>query len=320
MKKIIILPPFISPLAPDLIAKVEKASGDYDVVDYTQTDYTVDDLRSAEIIFGWSSKVEEALGQENQIKWIQVWMAGIDQLPLDKIAENGTYLTTASGANATIIAQQIMAMMLIQARRFDQKIANQSQHVWEFPEGMTEITNKKVLLLGTGNIGRVLTKYLTGFDMTVIGVNTTGHDVDFLSETHAIADYLDIVDEVDYLVNALPLTEATRNLIDADCFLAMSEDAFYINFGRGKTTDQDALVQALQDGEIAGAMLDVFADEPLDPKNPLWDMDNVIISPHSAGQSDYYNPRVIDIFLENFQEYTKNGQVNRNCVDYNKGY
>lgn len=320
MKKIAIIKPFITPLDETLIEKIRQEAPNYSVVYYQTEPIAVEDLTDAEIIFGWSDEVKEALERDNHIKWIHVWFAGVDKLPLDLINKNQTILSTASGANAPVIAQQVIGLMLMQVRRLDANLMNQQEHIWTFPDGMTEITDRKVLILGTGNIARELVKHLKSFGITIYGVNTTGHPVDFIETVYPITDYHHALAQMDYVINALPLTKQTTQLIDSAFFAAMSTNGFYINFGRGKTTDEQALIHALEHQQIKGAMLDVVAEEPLPEESPLWEMPNVYITPHSAGQSDYYNARVVQLFIDNLKDYHTKDKPTVNVVNFEKEY
>lgn len=319
MKKIVILKPFIMPLATELVDQIKQAAPDYTVFDYTNDQYTVSDLLDAEIILGWAPEVEEALNHPNQIKWIQMWIVGVDKVPLAKIANNGTQLTTAGGANAPGIVQQILGLMLMQARRLGVQLDQQRNKEWQFPENMTEITDKNVLLLGTGKIADSFVKAARGFDLTIQGVNTTGHPTETIKDTYPIDAFTQPLSEADYVINFLPHTSKTNQLLGASFFNTMPEHAIYINYGRGKTTDEEALITALENRKIGGAILDVFREEPLPKDSPLWQMPNVYLTPHSAGQSDYYNERVVQIFIRNLNAYQTQESL-ENQVNFDREY
>ena len=131
--------------------------------------------------------------------------------------------------------------------------------------------------------------------------------------------YLEVLPQADVVVSTVPLTEETRNMLGAGEFAAMKRGAYFINIGRGGTVDQEALIQALHSKQIAGAGMDVFQEEPLDQASPLWEMENVLITPHSSGVTPQYNERAFAIFMDNLERYMQ-GQALQKVVDKRSGY
>lgn len=277
-------------------------------------------LADTEIILGWNPAVLDALKLPNKIKWIQVWSAGVDYLPLETFDQNHLFLTTASGANSFNIAQQLLAYLLIEVRHLDLSIKNQTKKLWQLPAGQTELTQKTITLLGTGNIAQDLVKMLQPFGMKIIGVNTTGHEVAGFDQCFPISQLSEAIRDADFVVNSLPLTTKTKGIIDQAVFKALKNSSYYLTVGRGKTTNEADLIKALANHEIAGAALDVFENEPLSENSPLWEMDNVLITPHSAGPSEFYDQRVVDSFLTNFQAYQETGIPSQHLINYQKEY
>lgn len=291
-----------------------------DLVAINESEITAADLAQFEIILGWSDKIVDALTMDHSIKWIQLWMVGVDSIPLDKLAEHEIIITTAKGANAPNIAQQIVGYLIMFTRHLHTSRDYQMKHQWERPADYGELTGKKALSIGTGEIGQAFAKIAQAFDVTVDGVNRTGHAVDYFNHCYAIAELDSLLGQYDYIINSLPHTPATDKLFAEKQFNAMAKEAIFINVGRGKSVDEKAMIQALQNNEIKGAGLDVFEVEPLPANSPLWDMKNVIITPHRAGISDFYSPRIIDIFLENFPLYQQGKMPTVNLLDYQRGY
>lgn len=277
-------------------------------------------LASYEIILGWHPMITDALTLDHHIKWIQLWMVGVDHLPLNALQQANVTVTTAKGANAKTIAQQTIGYLLMFARQLHFSRDMQNKNTWLQPTQLTELTGKRALSIGTGEIGQAFAQLAHAFEITVDGINRTGHSVDGFANCFSIKDLDNHLANYDYIVNSLPYTAETDKFLSTAQFAKMSPNTIFVNMGRGKSIDEAALIHALQTEQIAGAGLDVFETEPLPSNSPLWSMENVIITPHRAGISDYYSPRIIDIFLENFQLYRTNNTPNVNLLDYQKGY
>ena len=317
MKKIVSL----IPLGEDLIEKIKARTKGFELVVYPHKDYRSEDLADAEIILGWSSKVKEALNiEDNQIKWIQIWYAGVDRMPLEFLEQKNVLLTNASGANAPSIAQQVMGMLLCDVRSLDENLLNQRESNWDIPKRLTEVTGKNMLILGTGNIAKAICKYATAFDMNIYGVNRTDRQVDGFKEVYDFNRLKKVLQNFDYVVNTLPLTDETEGMVGKTVFDSMRKDAYYVSVGRGCTTVEGELIDALDNDKIAGAFLDVFAVEPLPAESPLWKHSKVMLSPHTSGITDYYNERIINSFLRNFECYKDGKDIEENLVDYKRQY
>lgn len=275
----------------------------------------------AEIICGWNGKAEElALAPGSALKWVQTWGAGVEKLPLRTIKERGIWLTNASGVHAYPISESVFAMLLAFTRRLHRAVRNQSERKWEAATDQTEAHGRTIAVLGVGEIGKEVAKIAKAFGMTVLGVRRSGEPEMYVDRMTTFEGLAGVLAESDYIVNCLPLTEETRHVIDEARFRAMKPNAFYINIGRGGTTDTAALVEALRDGRIAGAGLDVFEQEPLPPDHPLWEMDNVILTPHHTGLTAEYNRRVVDIIVANLAAYREGRKPAVNLIPENRMY
>lgn len=307
-------------LAPDLLAAIRRAAPGWDVI---ASDSPPEErhYRQAEIIFGWNAIAKQhALGPGSALRWLQTAGAGIDRLPLETIRDKGIWLTNASGVHPYPISESVFAMLLAFTRRLHRSIRNQTERKWEKSPGMGEAHGRTMLILGVGEIGREVAKIAKAFGMTVLGVRRSGEPVEPVERMATFAGMRELLAESDYIVNCLPLTEETRRIIGPDSFRAMKPQAFYINIGRGGTTDTEALVEALREGRIAGAGLDVFEQEPLPADHPLWGFENVILTPHHTGETTEYNRRVVDIFLANFAAYVEGSKPPVNLIAGDKTY
>ncbi|MBK0348195.1 D-2-hydroxyacid dehydrogenase [Aerococcaceae bacterium zg-ZJ1578] len=293
---------------------------DLPYTDFSTQEPSAETIAEYDIVLGWHPILMDVLSLSHNIKWIQLFMVGVDNLPFDLLEKAGVIVTTAKGANATTIAQQTIGCMISFARQLHTSRDNQLQSKWFSPTGLTELTGKSVLTVGTGEIGQALAKLATAFEMTVDGINRSGHDVPGIQNCYPITALDERIGHYDYVINNLPYTPATDKLFGAKQFDLMKQDAIFINMGRGKSVDEQALIHALDTKQINAAALDVFEVEPLPETSPLWQMENVLIMPHRAGISDFYHSRILDIFAKNYREFINGGVPSHNRLDYQKGY
>ncbi|GEO59448.1 D-2-hydroxyacid dehydrogenase [Companilactobacillus bobalius] len=299
--------------------KIESISNiDLQVVSPKQV--TPEDFDGVEVLYDWSNTLKDAVVKSDTLNWIQVVRAGVDALPLPELNSKGVILTNGSGANAINIAEQTLAYMLMFVRRMNLTARHQDAREWKHDEGYDEVYNKTVMIVGVGHIGTLIAKYAKALGMKTIGVRHSDKPAEYIDEMIPMSELSNRINEVHFVINALPDTDETLGIFNKDLFDAMSKKAYYINIGRGKTTNMDDLVEALNDEAIAGAALDVTTPEPLPSDSPLWDMKNVIITPHDAGMSVHYEERAFDIFKRNLKSYVENGEVVENVVNYSLGY
>lgn len=240
-----------------------------------------------------------------KLRFIQAIGAGVDQFDHAELRRRGIRLASARGVNKNAVSEHTMAHILAFARHLHTGRDNQHNRLWR---GMIsdasiredELGGKTLLIVGLGDIGTRLAKLAKAFDMHVIGVKrnvaTTGTPAD---EIHPPTHLLELLPRADYVALTCPLTPETTGLIDAPALAAMKPGSYLINMARGRVVDEPALIAALQQGQLAGAGLDCAWEEPLPAASPLWTMPNVLITPHTAGETRRYEENVIDILLEN---------------------
>jgi phosphoglycerate dehydrogenase-like enzyme len=257
-----------------------------------------------------------------RLRWFQQWGAGTDWLLRHpEIAEMDFTLTNASGVHSIPISEHILAFLLAFTRQLPRAFRAQSEGRWDRDMGAFELAGKTMLLIGVGAIGKRTAQIADALGMRVIGMRRSSNASTPPGVTRMVRpdDLLNTLPEADFVVLTQPLTEETRNMIDARALERMKSSAYLINIGRGGTVDEPALIEALQNGTIAGAGLDVFAAEPLPPDSPLWKMENVIITAHYSGETPHYDERAMEIFIDNLERYTR-GEPLRNQVDKQRGY
>ncbi|MEK3725612.1 D-2-hydroxyacid dehydrogenase [Paenibacillus sp. FSL H8-0034] len=301
--------------------QIRSIARDWELISGKERELWLPHLADAEIVVGWnSSATKECLQQDTMLRWVQSWGAGVDRMPLTALSEYGVLLTNSSGVHPNPISESIFAMMLGLTRQLQRSIRNQLQHKWEQLNGLGEIHGKTIGILGVGSIGLEVAKISKVFGMTVLGVKRTLSESVYVDRMVKMDSLDEVLRESDYIVNTLPHTSETNHVMGRAQFAAMKASAFYINIGRGGTTDTEALIEALQQGTIAGAGLDVFEVEPLPADNVLWDMDNVIISAHNTGITEYYQERAMHIFLRNLKDYVEGREPQLNRVNLEQQY
>ncbi|HVV19697.1 MAG TPA: D-2-hydroxyacid dehydrogenase [Pseudonocardiaceae bacterium] len=279
-------------------------------------------LSSAEVLFVWdflSTAVPRSWPSAGGPRWAHIASAGVDRLLFPALVDTDTVVTNSRGVFEEPIADYVLALVLAFAKDLPTTIRLQTEHRWQHRE--TEpIAGRAALVVGTGPIGRAIGRKLALLGMRVSGAGRTARSGD--------PDLGDIVDmdglpsalgDADYVVLAAPLTDRTRGLVDAAVLAAMRPTARLINVGRGDLVREPDLVAALRDGVIAGAALDVFADEPLPASSPLWRMANVVVSPHMSGDLVGWRDDLAALFVDNLRRYVSGAPL-RNVVDKALGY
>lgn len=281
-----------------------------------------EDFRKAEIVLHWTGKNEKILLEENKnLRWVQAWSAGVNDLPLIKLQEKGVVVTSANGVHAYPISETIFAMMLSLTRQIHIYVQNQTRKIWTNKMPRLEMHHKTIGIIGVGAIGQETARLAKAFGMKVLGVRRSGKKTPFVDEMYSHEDLNLVLNQSDYVIITLPLTTNTKNLFTENEFKQMKNSAFIINIGRGPIINEKSLIKALENKEIAGAGLDVFEIEPLPIDSPLWEMENVIITPHASGSTENYNKRVIsDIVIPNLRHYLKTNELYINVIDYKRGY
>lgn len=303
------------------IDEIRAIAPDWEIIRCESEETAARHLREVEILAtGSGTQVRKALAG-GRLKWVQFYAAGVDSLPLQEMKTKGVYLTNASGVHGIPIAETMFGMILAFARGINTSIADQKEHIWNSSRhALTEISDKTLGILGVGAIGLEAARIGKAFGMHVIGLRRGGQPVAYVDEMYAPERVDALLEKCDFVMNVLPYTARTHAFMDAARFAHMKKTACYVSAGRGATTDQDALIDALKTGKIAAAGLDVMTPEPLPADNPLWDMDNVILTPHMAGLTDRYFERVLEILLENLKSYINTGMPSKNVVDYDLQY
>jgi phosphoglycerate dehydrogenase-like enzyme len=306
------------PFDKETLQKIEKAIGE-PIHAFKSFDEAAPFLPDADIILLFGGLDPETLTRCPRLKWIFSFSAGVEKLPFAALMEKGVTVTNARGAQGPQIAEQTLGMMIAFSRRLNRCYRNQLERRWEPFMPADELTGKTLCIIGAGSIGREIARKAKAFDLKVIGLKYHPEALENFDQVWGIDRLHEALRQADYTVLATPLTPQTYHLIGAGELAAMKKSSFFMNISRGDTVDEPAMIEALKQGVIAGAGLDVFHEEPLPADNPLWAMENVIITPHNMGFSPRLFERLGLLLVKSIKCY-RNGQPLPNQVDLERQY
>jgi phosphoglycerate dehydrogenase-like enzyme len=237
-----------------------------------------------------------------RLKWVQALGTGVDNLIDQPCLRNDVVVTNVHGIHGPPVSEAALASMLALARNLPRAVRSQEQRQWvRFPAQL--LHNKTVGIFGVGAIAEALAPKCKAFGMRVVGVSSAPREAAGFDHMYPSTDIAAVAGEFDFFVLLAPLTEKTRNAIGARVFAAMKPGSFLVNLARGGVVDEAALVEALREGRIAGAALDVFVQEPLPADHPFWAMENVIITTHQGGFCDVYIDHAWPTLETNMQRF-----------------
>jgi phosphoglycerate dehydrogenase-like enzyme len=290
--------------------------------DYKRMDEEVVD---AEILIAWSVRPQQITAAK-KLRWTHSTAAAVHQLIFPELVNSDIILTNAREVHGPVVAEHVIALIFALAKKIPDSVRLQEKHVWgqqllwdELPR-IREVAGATVGMVGLGSIGRPVVKSAKALGMRVIGVRehpekgSEGADAVF-----GPAQIDELFRQADYIVLAAPVTNSTKAIVNAERLALMKPDACLINVGRGPLLDEPALATALREKKIGGAALDVFPKEPLAADSPLWDVPNLLITPHTAALTDKLWERQYALFSENLRRYLK-GEALLAVVDKRKGY
>ncbi len=260
------------------------------------------------------------LDRTQRLRFIQAIGAGVDQFDRDKLKDRGVRLASARGVNARAVAEHAMALLLGLTRKLPEARDNQARHHWrpmisEIGAREDELGGKTLVIVGLGGIGSRLAELAKAFGLRVIGVKrdpATGAAA--ADSVHRLDELPALLPQADFLALTCPLNAETTKIVNADALSRMKRSAYLINVARGGCVDEAALIAALRNGAIAGAGIDVTAEEPLAATSPLWDLRNVLITPHTAGETQKYEDNVLDILMDNLNRLWRGESALRNEI------
>lgn len=282
-------------------------------------DRFAESMRSAHALVTWDLPTDSLAATAPNLKWIHIIGAGVEHLrPLDWLPP-GVALTNNRGVHAEKTAESALMAVLMLNNRIPAYFSDQRQHRWA-PEFATPIAGKTVAVIGVGEMGHAAARAFKTVGLRVLGVRRGGKGRRFVDRMAGPEDLHSVLAEADFVHITLPMTEETRGLIDAAALDALKPGAGLINFGRAPVLDHLALADRLVDGRIGGAVLDVHDPEPLPADSPLWDVPNLILTPHVSSDDDTsYVPKTLDLVFDNLGRLL-DGRPLRNRVRPKLGY
>ncbi len=276
-------------------------------------------IRDIDILVTWGTMdIRPLFLAAPKLVWVHSLSAGVESLVFPEMKSSNTLLTNSKGIHGIPVSEHVFAMMLAFTRGLHLFIHQQANHQWK-RLNVDEIHGKTMGIVGLGSIGREIAKKAKGMGMNVVASKQTMTTELFVDELYPPEKLHELLSLSDFVVTALPLLEETKNLFTMNEFTAMKPSAYFINIARGGIIKQDDLVAALEQGLIKGACLDVFEEEPLPETSPLWDMSNVIITPHVAALSPNYLDRAVKLFADNLSRFLQKKEM-LNSIDKLKGY
>lgn len=288
----------------------------------TKADGLAKALSGADVLYQWHSfspALQHNWNAAGSLQWVHVSAAGVSQLLFDDLVSSDVVYTNSRGVLSRGIAEFALGFVLDLAKGSHTSVRLQQQRRWQHRVSR-KIQGQSALIVGTGSVGREIARVFSAVGMEVSGAgrNERPGDADF-QHIYSSKDLARVVRKFDYLVLAAPLTPDTRGLVGADVFSAMKPTAHLINVGRGQLVDTDALITALTSSTIAGAALDVVDPEPLPADHALWDMENVIITPHMSGDTTNYLDDLGKLFVDNLRRFCTGAPL-LNVVDKSLGF
>jgi phosphoglycerate dehydrogenase-like enzyme len=279
---------------------------------------------AADVLFNWS--LDPALFRGvwelcPALRWVHVRAAGLDNLLFPELVASPVVLTNSTGVFSESLGEFALAAVLFFAKDLRRMLRAQAAGLWE-PFDVTEVAGQTLGIIGYGDIGRAVATRAKALGMNIVAVRRSGPSAAAglaVSRVYAPAHRLAMIAECDYLVVCAPLTSETRHMLGVAEFAAMKPDAVVINLGRGPVIDEEAMLAALRDKRIKGAALDVFDQEPLPAGHPLWSMENVLLSPHTADHTPDWLDQAMRLFIDQFERF-RLCQPLRNVVDKQRGY
>ena len=305
----------------------ERIHGDFPQIEVEQRNTYKDveeHIRDAEIFFGWSLRGEQVRAAK-KLRWIHSTAAAVHQLMSPELRASDVLVTNARSVHGPVVAEHAVALMFALAKCLPTAVRYQQQHVWaqeqiayQHPPPV-ELSGSTLGLIGYGAIGGEIARTALALGMRVLVVREHPERANGVEETFGLDRLDEVVAQSDFLVLAAPLTEKTRHLVNTERLARMKPEAYLVNVSRGALIDEAALVDTLRNRRIGGAGLDVFDREPLSADSPLWDLDNLLITPHTAAQTDKMWERHYELIHENIRRYL-GGEPLLGLVDKQAGY
>jgi phosphoglycerate dehydrogenase-like enzyme len=294
----------------------------------------IEDFKNTEVLVTYGEDLTSAyIDLMEKLQWIQVLSAGLERMPFEAMTKRNILVTNARGIHQIPMAEYTLGMVLQLVRKGYELYDLQKEGIWDRSLRLGEAYGKTIGIVGLGAIGTEIAMRAKAFGMKVVGLKRDVGDLGSLRGLQGVGTHLpEYVDEIvsykekeklfiqsDFVVILLPLTSETNKFIGLNELQMMKSSAYLINIARGEVVKEEDLIHALRGKMIAGAVLDVFEQEPLPGNHPFWELDNVMITPHVSGRSPLYMQRALDIFCKNIKAYPER-EAMTNMIDLIRGY
>ena len=293
----------------------------FDLVPYDQDSRILGDSSGSRAFFRWwipRDDFQHILDGHPDVAWVHTGSVGVDHILTPQFLAKAIPLTNSSGVNAVSMAEWVVGCMIALQKRLPEALERQRRREWEKTEE-AELAGQAALFIGGGRVASEIASRLAAFSMERIALTRSGEERGGFDQTSSIDDLHAQLPGADWIIVSAPLTSETEGIIGEAELGLMKREARIVNVARGELIDQDSLVAALRSGRIAGAVLDVFEEEPLPDSNPLWAMPGVIVLPHTTWRSPEAKRRQVALFAENLKRFEANGEL-LNLVDPSRGY
>lgn len=308
-----------------LLDRLLAVAGEDEVVAGSVVEDFTEASSRATVILAWGADrdlLSQVLKSSPQLRWLHIMSAGINHLLSQELLEAAVPITNARGVFSPSLGEWVLGAILYFAKDFRRLIRSQGERRWD-PFDVTLVSGQTVGIVGYGDIGRAVACRARAMGMRVLGLTRRGpqpgHIDEYAERIFAPADIIPMIEQSDYVVITAPLTPQTRGLVGEAALAAMKPDAVIINVGRGPVIDETALIRALTEKRIKGAALDVFHREPLPPDDPLYSLENVLLSPHCADHTPDWLDNAMEFFLENLARF-RAGEPLQNVLEKGLGY
>ena len=300
--------------AADLAALISEGAPSIDITACSETQEAIAAYDGQKVLFGSPDKIVEVLPEMRAVEWVQSTWAGVT--PLIELGKRDYLLTGVKDVFGPQMSEYVIGYLLAHELRIVRRLDEQRARNW-WPGESGAFSGKQLGILGPGSIGRAIANKAQSLGVAVLGLSRSGAEVPGFDSVYPATHLVEFLGKLDYLVSVLPDTPATSNLLNAETLARLPPHAFFINVGRGNVVDEAVLIEALQNGRLAGAVLDVFDEEPVPRESPLWDAPNLLMTAHMAAIS--HPDLIAPIFLENYRRFIA-GRELMHVVDFDAGY
>jgi len=263
--------------------------------------------------------VQAVLDRCRNLKFLFVVSVGVERLPFGELKNRQVVVCNVAGVNAEIMSQYVMAYILAQSARVVENHMNQINHVWKRYQTVADVSGKNALIFGAGRVGCLLARKLNAFGIKCIGVKRRPCPVENFDKVVGLPAAVSVIPQADYVVSLLPVTSLTRGYFNESIFSQMKKSAIFVNISRAAVVNMRDLCHALEKGGIGRAIIDVFESEPLMESDAIWDVRNLVITPHSSGRLEDFLDVAIECFCKNYKSYSVSGSA-PNIIDLEAGY